>query len=319
MDRTSPVHRRFLGVYVDILETIAPIFIIIAFGYVLKSRKMLSDAFVSEANRFVFRFPLPFLIFTGILKANMKDVGWLSVLSLIIPTAMVMALAALSAVVARYQGGKRGSFIQTTFHGNVTYVGLAVIFYLLGDEGLERGSLLVGMLILFNNAGAVLALSLSSGKHRNVMKTALSILTTPVIVATFAALILAFLKVTMPAVIMKSITIVANIALPMALIIIGCSISLEMLRKTLQPAALAATLKVIVLPALAVLFCRIFAIDLKEALPAIILLATPTAITAYVMARELGGDTDLASGTVTLTTLVSPLTYLGWIWLLKTA
>lgn len=303
----------------DILRTIAPIFIIIAFGYVLRDRKMISGSFVSEANRFVFRFPLPFLIFTGIMKANMKDTGWLSVLSLIIPTAAVMALAALSAAVAGYRGGKRGSFIQTTFHGNVTYVGLAVIFYLLGDEGLEKGSLLVGILILFNNAGAVLALSLSSGKHRNVMRTALSILTTPVIIATFAALALAFLKVAIPAVVMKSITIVANIALPMALIIIGCSISPEMLKKTLRPAALAATFKVIVLPALAVLFCRVFAIDLKEALPAVILLATPTAITAYVMARELGGDTDLASGAVTLTTLISPVTYLGWIWLLKTA
>ncbi len=69
----------------------------------------------------------------------MKDIGWLSVLSLIIPTAIVMALAVLSAAAARYRGGKRGSFIQTTFHGNVTYVGLAVIFYLLGDEGLEKG------------------------------------------------------------------------------------------------------------------------------------------------------------------------------------
>jgi len=302
----------------DILKTIAPIFIIIAFGYVLRSRKMLSDAFISEANRFVFLFPLPFLIFTGIIKANMKGIGWLSVLSLIVPTAAVMVLAALSAAAARYRGGKRGSFIQTTFHGNVTYVGLAVIFYLLGDEGLEKGSLLVGMLILFNNAGAVLALSLSSGKNRNVMRTVLSILKTPVIIATFAALALASLKVTIPPIVMKSIAIVANIALPMALIIIGCSISLEMLKKTLRPAALAAALKVIVLPGLAVLFCRLFAIDLKEALPAIILLATPTAITAYVMARELGGDTDLASGAVTLTTLVSPLTYLGWIWLLKT-
>jgi len=302
---------------VDILKTIAPIFIIIAFGYVLKNRKMLSDVFISEANRFVFLFPLPFLIFTGIIKADMKGMGWLSVL--ILATAIVMALAVLSAAAARYRGGRRGSFIQATFHGNVTYVGLAVIFYLLGDEGLERGSLLVGILILFNNAGAVLALSLSSGKHRNVMRTALSILKTPVIIATFAALILAFLKVTIPAVVMKSIAIVANIALPMALVIIGCSISLEMLKKTLRPAALAAALKVVVLPALAVLFCRIFAIDLKEPLPAIILLATPTAITAYVMARELGGDTDLASGAVTLTTLVSPLTYLGWIWLLKTA
>ena len=174
------------------------------------------------------------------------------------------------------------------------------------------------MLILFNNAGAVLASPIfrETPQHdeERVWRSSPHRSSSPPSRPSSSPS-----KVTMPAVIMKSITIVANIALPMALIIIGCSISLEMLRKTLQPAALAATLKVIVLPALAVLFCRIFAIDLKEALPAIILLATPTAITAYVMARELGGDTDLASGAVTLTTLVSPLTYLGWIWLLKTA
>jgi hypothetical protein len=100
---------------VDILKTIAPIFIIIAFGYVLKNRKMLSDVFISEANRFVFLFPLPFLIFTGIIKADMKGMGWLSVLSLIIPTAIVMALAVLSAAAAT--GAADGNFIQATFHG----------------------------------------------------------------------------------------------------------------------------------------------------------------------------------------------------------
>lgn len=302
-----------------IIGTIAPIFIIIAFGYVLKSRNFLSEGFFAEANRFVFIFPLPFLIFTGIMKANLKDVGWLSILSITIPTVVVLGVALAVAAVAGYRSGRLGSFVQTTFHGNVTYVGLAVIFYLLGEEGLEKGSLLVGILILLNNALAVLVLSLASGKQRNAFKTMLSIITNPVIVATFAGMLLVFLGVRIPRVLMKSISIVANIALPMALIIIGGSISMEMLKKTLRPAIIATVLKVIVLPGIAVLFCRLFCISPNEALPAIILLATPAAITSYIMARELGGDTELASGTITLTTLSSPFVYFGWIWILKAA
>lgn len=54
-----------LGHFMNILETIAPIFLIIAFGYFLKSRKILSDDFIAEANHFVFRFPLPFLFLSG--------------------------------------------------------------------------------------------------------------------------------------------------------------------------------------------------------------------------------------------------------------
>jgi hypothetical protein len=150
------------------------------------------------------------------------------------------------------------------------------------------------------------------------VRTAISIITTPVIIATFAGMVLVLFQVRIPSVLMKSIGIVANIALPMALIIIGGSISLSTLTKTLRPAIIAALLKVIVLPGLAVLLCHVLSIDFRAALPAIILLATPTAITTYIMARELGGDTLIASGTITLTTLVSPVTYLLWIWMLET-
>jgi len=301
----------------EILKTISPIFVIIAFGYVLKSRKFLSDGFISEANRFVYLFPLPFLIFTGIVRTGARDIGWPSILLITLPTLAVVGIALVAAAVGRYRTGKLGSFVQGTFHGNVTYVGLAVIFYLLGEKGLERGSLLVGILILFNNALAVLILSVASGKHRSLLRTAISIITTPVIVATFAGMILVLFQVRIPSVLMKSIGIVANIALPMALIIIGGSISLQTLANTLRPAIIAALLKVIVLPGLAVLFCRIMSVDFRAALPAIILLATPTAITTYIMARELGGDTRIASGTITLTTLASPVIYLLWIWMLE--
>ena len=81
----------------------------------------------------------------------------------------------------------------------------------------------------------------------------------------------------------------ANISLPLALIIIGGSISPAMLRKTSRPAIITTVLKMLILPGIAFLFYRMCSPDISRAVPAMVLLATPTAITTYIMARELGG------------------------------
>lgn len=316
-DRKGPGPVSDIGPFMNILVTIAPIFVIIGFGFFLTRRRVLSEGFISEANRFVFQFPLPFLIFIGIVKSGLTSTGCLPIAAVTIPSLVAMGIALMVAKIARYRGDKLGSFVQSTFHGNVTYVGFAVLFYMFGEEGLEKGSLLAGILILFNNALAIVILSLASGRHQSPLKTAVSIIRTPIIMATFAAIIFVLLRIKMPAVIMKSLEIVANISLPLALIIIGGSISPAMLRKTFRPAIIAAALKMLVLPGIALLFYRMCSPDISHALPAIVLLATPTAITAYIMARELGGDAELASGCITLSTFASPLVYLFWMNMLK--
>lgn len=303
--------------FMNILYTIAPIFFIIAFGYFLTCKRVLSEEFISEANRFVFRFPLPFLIFIGIVKAGLKSTGWLPIVSVTVPAFIVVGIALTIAKVAGHTRGKLGSFVQSTFHGNVAYVGLAMLFYMLGEEGLEKGSLLAGTLILFNNALAIIILAMSSGGHRNPLRIAVSILTTPIIMATFAGIIFVLAGLSMPAPLMKSMEIVANISLPLALIIIGGSISPGMLRKTFRTSALATILKVFVLPGTALLFYRLFSPNIREAFPAMVLLATPTAITAYIMAREMDGDAEIASGAITLSTFVSPAVYLFWMMMLR--
>ena len=297
----------------SILATIAPIFIIIAFGFFLTHKRVLSERFISEANRFVFQFPLPFLIFIGIVKSGLKSTGCLPIAAVTVPSLVVMGIALVVAKIARYKGDKLGSFVQSTFHGNVTYVGFAVLFYMFGEEGLEKGSLLAGTLIIFNNALAIIILSLTSAGHRSPLKIAGSIIRTPIIMATFAAVIFVLLRLSMPSVLMKSLEIVANISLPLALIIIGGSISPAMLRKTFRPAIITTVLKMLILPGIAFLFYRMCSPDISRAVPAMVLLATPTAITTYIMARELGGDAELASGCITLSTFASPLVY--WFWM----
>ncbi|MEN6616512.1 MAG: AEC family transporter [Syntrophorhabdus sp.] len=301
----------------DILITISPIFIIIAFGYFLKARHIISERFITETNRFVFRYPLPFLIFIGIVKSGTHGTPWLALASVTLPAFAVLAAGVIYARLAGYKGGKLGSFVQSTFHGNVTYVGLAVIFYLLGESGLEKGSLLIGTLILFNNALAIIILSLAGKRRHDPFKTTVSIITTPIIIATAAGIACSWFGIPIPAVIMKSLEIVANVALPLALIIIGGSISFTMLKSTFFPSLVIMLLKEFALPGLALGFYTFFSGKIEDAIPAILLLATPTAITTYIMAREMKGDSQLTSGAITMTTLVSPAVYLFWMHVLK--
>ncbi len=69
-----------------------------------------------------------------------------------------------------------------------------------------------------------------------------------------------------------------------------------------------------VLPSLSFLFCYLYAIPLSDALPGIILLAAPTATTSFILANQLGGDTELASGVITLSTLLSPFAFTFWVY-----
>jgi hypothetical protein len=300
-----------------IIETIIPIFLIIIFGYILQQRGLLSAQFIQEANRFVFLFSLPVIIFTGIMKSDIKDVGLVNILSVIIPTLVILCLAFLLALAMRLKKGTLGSFVQTTFHGNITYIGLAVLYYMLGDEGLKKGSILIGFLILVNNTLAIAVISWTSQKHGNVWKALASIAKTPLIIATFVGIVFLYLGIPIPTLLMKSMGILANIALPMALIIIGASMSLITIKSSFKLSGIISIMKLMVLPFISYLFCYFYAIPLREALPGIILLATPTATTSFILANALGGDTELASGVITLSTLLSPLVFAFWVYLIK--
>ncbi len=295
-----------------VIETIAPIFLIIIFGYAIQRKGFLTGQFISEVNRFVFLFPLPVLIFTGIVKSSTKDVSPANILSVIVPTLVIFALSLLLGMTLKLKHGRLGTFVQTTFHGNVSYIGLAVLFYMLGEEGLKKGSILIGLLILVNNTLAIAVLLWASRQHTNVLKALLSIVKTPVIIATFLGIIVLYLKIPIPTVLFKGMGILANIALPMALIIIGASITIGTIRNAFRLSAVISFLKLIALPCSSLFFCKVFSIPDRDALAGILLLATPAATTSYILAHELDGDTALASSAVTFSTLVSPFTFVLW-------
>ena len=55
----------------------------------------------------------------------------------------------------------------------------------------------------------------------------------------------------------------------------------------------------------------------QELVAALIMLASPTTVTSYVMAKSMDNDEVLSSSIIVLTTVLSSITLTGWIFILR--
>jgi len=297
-----------------ILQDISPVFLVIALGFFARRRGLLPDAFTEAANRLVYHIGIPLLIFgqvaPGDFSQNFRPAQIAAVIAALVVAA---ALGLLLALLLRLPAPAAVTFTQTCYHGNTGYIGLAMLLYALGQEGLARASVLAGFTMLFNNTIS-LALFAFSPHHRQRLSFASlrGFLGNPIVAATLLGLGYSALRLPLPAVAGRSIGIVSDMALPVALLIIGGTLSARV-RARLPLAHLAALLKLAALPALGVLFLRLFGAEPAAALPAVILLGSPAATISYVMAKEMDGDPELAAAAVTVSTVLSIVSYTLWI------
>ena len=245
------------------------------------------------------------------LQAN-SAVIWLTLLTLVLFFLFCMVISRAWPMAPSI----RGAFIQCSFHGNLGYIGLAVAYYYLGSNGLAGASILAAFIMILQNFLAVTVLQTHrrSGFNRSQMMAVLGkIAGNPVILSAIAGICVSVANITIAQVVDRSLKILSGLALPMALLIIGGSISIKLMKTKLLTVLGSSVLKLVVLPTLGLLLFRLFGQTSKETLPAMILLASPTATIAYVMAREMGGDADFAIAAISASTLISAVTFSFWL------
>jgi hypothetical protein len=305
---------RFMG---HIVTTIVPIFSLVALGLIARREGFLPEAFMGPANRLVYYLAIPAMIFRAISKASLSLQFNAVVLGLTLGALITLFLLCWAASrLFRLPVKIRSAFIQCSFHGNLGYIGLAVAFYYLGADGLARASLLAAFVMILQNFLAVIVLQThrqegaAEGRMRNFFG---KIAANPVIVSAFAAILYSGTGLPMPLIIDRSLQILSGLALPMALLIIGGSLSMQRMRERMAAVAGTCFLKLLLLPGLGFLLFRFTGQQPGDYLPAIILLASPTATIAYVMAREMDADADFAVAAISATTLFSAITFVFWL------
>ena len=301
----------------DIISTIIPIFIIIFLGIFARHKGFISESFVHQANRLVYHIAIPAMIFSAIAKASLKTEVHLGVILITLASVCLIALGAwLTARTFRVPESSRGSFIHCSFHGNLGYIGLAVAYYYLGHSGFVRAAILAGFVMILQNVLAVAVLQFYSANSRgrlNLTSTLAASMTNPVILSALAGILFSLSGFSLPLILDRSLTILKGMALPMALLVIGATLSFDKIRHAFSKVFMTSLLKLVAMPAVGLLLFKLFGVSTHDFIPGLIILASPTATLVYIMAEQIGGDPDLAVTAISFSTLISGLTYGLWL------
>lgn len=117
----------------------------------------------------------------------------------------------------------------------------------------------------------------------------------------------------MPTVVDRSLDILSSLALPMALLVIGASLTFKLMQSQILRVLSPGFLKLVLLPGCGFLLFRLFDVSVQNFLPGLILLASPSATVTYVMAKEMGGDADFAVAAISTSTMLSSITFSVWL------
>lgn len=300
-----------------VLNTLAPVFLLIAIGAVLQRTRFVSPDFLKEANRVTYWLALPALVFTQLAASFHEAEGARVALgAMALATGVVIALAYGAAWLLRLPGGGMATLVQSAFRGNLAFVGLPVI-YAMPEVPLAGGVssravavVVVGPMIVAYNLGAVIVMLL--GQHRlgwgMVKPFARKLLTTPPLVATVAGIGFAVAGWTLPSAVDKAFSALGDMALPLGLLGVGGSLVVVDHRAGGRAAWVAALLKTAVSPLVGWAVGWAVGLGPVELKMVMLFMATPTAIVSYAVAVELKGDEGQAASSIVLSVLLSVIT-----------
>lgn len=229
--------------------------------------------------------------------------------------AVLVGVAAVGWVVHRRESSPavRSVAVVQSYHGNLGFLGLPIVAAAFGGGSVvtAKASLLLGVGALTQVPLTLAVFAVLTDSATDLGAEVRGFLTNPVLLALVAGLGCATFGVAIPPTVSSGLDALASLALPAALLAIGASLSLDEGSVDRSTVGSVVAVKLLVMPAVALLAFSALAADPSTTRAGVVMLAMPTAVSTFVYASELGGDADLASTTVFVTTVVSVLSVLA--------
>ena len=302
------------------LNATVPIFLLMLLGLFFNKVGIMEEDFANKINSFVFKGPLPVMLFLDLSTVNIQE-AWDTkfVFFCFVVTITSIAIAAFVAMLWKDKT-IRGEYIQGSYRSSAALLGIAFIQNIYGTSGMGP-LMIIGSVPLYNIV-AVAALTIfrpggGSLDRKTLKKTLIGVVKNPIILGIFAGLVWSLLSLPMPEILFKTASKFGNTATPLGLMAMGAAFDIKKAFSEVKPAIAAAFTKLI---GYCVLFLPVAAwlgFRNAEMIAILVMLGSPTTVTSYVMAKNMGHEGVLSSSVVMLTTLFSAFTLTGWLYVLK--
>ncbi len=300
-----------------------PIFLVMVIGYILKQIGMPNDNFVTVANKFNFKVTLPFMLFKDIAGVDIKavfDIKYV-LFCAIVRTICFWVVWGTAKLLVRDKT-IRGAFVQSSFRGSAAVMGLAFIQNIYGSSAM--GPLMIVSAVPLYNIFSVIVLTFEANdstgidKKAKIIQAGINICKNPIILSILAGLIVGLLGIQFPTLVNKTVSNVAQMATPLALITIGAGFEGRKALAKIAPTMAASMIKLVLQPLVFLPVAAWMGSSGEKMIAILIMLASPTTPSCYIMAKSMNNDEVLTASVIVTTTLMAAFTLTGWIFLLKT-
>lgn len=294
---------------IDVSLGLLPVFLLIALGAGLKRASFPGDGFWPPLERIVYFVLFPPLLFQTIVTANLDEGEALRLAGVFLIAILTMAAILLS---IRRVLPMSGAAFSSIFQGAVrwnSYVCLGIVASLLGSRGVALAAVAFATMVPTVNLLSVWVITRYAGDTpaagREVAK---ALIGNPLIIACLLGVAVVGLGVPVPGVLIRTFKMMGDSTIALGLMAVGAALDFGHLRASRVAMGVSIGLKLLAMPVLMFLACLVMGVTGDARTVAIICAAVPPASSAYILARQLGGDATLMATLITALTLVSVVT-----------
>jgi malonate transporter and related proteins len=295
-----------------VLAALLPVFLLIVLGFVLKRSLMRLETQWHGLERLTYYVLFPALLIQTLVKADLTKVPVAGVGGALLLSAFLMALLCLALRPLLARLAVDGPAFTSIFQGAIrwqTFVALAVCGNLFGDTGLALASVaMVAIIPLVNVLSVSVLAHYAATERQSVRAITMTVVRNPLIWACAVGLAINVLHLPLPRIWHEVADALGRSSLGIGLLVTGAGLHLEGMFRPSLAASVAVFLKLVLMPVLAVALALWFGVSGSNLAIVAACAAVPTSSSAYVLARQMGGDAPLLAQIITLQTILAAVT-----------
>lgn len=298
-------------------SAVMPLILNLAIGFFLMKINLIDKHTSDKMNTLVFKVFMPLSLFSNIYHTDISNVFNMK-LTVFMWAALIVSFLFLMFFVPLFvkTQNQKGVIIQAIFRGNFLIFGLPVVTALCGDENVGLTSLLIGLIVPVYNILAVVCMEYFREGNVNFRNVLWGMAKNPLIIASVLGIVFVLLGIKIPNIFDKSITDVAKVSTPLSLIVLGASFTFSSLKGNMTKILWGAAGRLIFTPLVFIPVAIYLGFRGIELATVLVFLASPTAVSSYVMAKQMGGDDVLAGQYVVVCSVSAIFTVFLWIYAL---
>ena len=285
-----------------------PDFALILFGFLLNRMTDWGRDFWSGLEKLIYYVLFPALLFQSIARTRIDFVAAAPALETAGITVLVgILLAWLARGLFKPSEKVFASGFQTAFRFN-SYVGLAIAGRLHGEQGIAAFGILIGLVVPMCNIASVWALARHAETHffRELLRN-------PLILATVGGVLYSVSGLPLPEVAQMLISRIGAASLACGLLCVGAALTFANPHQHAGLIAYFTAVKLLAMPAVAIVTAYVLGVTGVFFDMVVLLAASPTATSAYVLAVRMGGDGPMVARAITVSTLCGMVALPLWL------